>query len=191
MDLLDHLRTSARANHLANRRLAQALAQLSDEDFHAPRTSFFPSLAQTLSHLLAVDIYYIAGMRGEADMEAQYSAFVPCATAAEWSRRQGESDAKLIALCDGLDRAAVDRVVPLDRGDHIDRNSMGRTLTHLFMHQTHHRGQVQAMLAGTDVKPPQLDEFLLPADAVFRVADMAAVGWTEQQLVGSEAQTKP
>lgn len=185
---LQHLRTSARANRLANHRLARAMAPLGDDDFHAPRTSFFPSLAQTLDHILAVDIYYIAGMLGEADMAAQYDAFVPCRSVAEWDRRQAVSDDKLIALCDGLDAAAAARIVPLDRRDHVDRNPMGSTLAHLFMHQTHHRGQVHAMLAGTSIKPPQLDEFLLPADAVYRVADMAALGWTEAELIGEEAQ---
>lgn len=185
---LQHLRTSARANRLANHRLAQAMSALDDEGFHAPRTSFFPSLAQTLNHILAVDIYYIAGMLGEADMAAQYDAFAPCRSVAEWARRQALSDEKLIVMCDGLDAAAAARIVPLDRRDHIDRNSMGSTLAHVFMHQTHHRGQVHAMLAGTSIKPPQLDEFLLPADAVYRVADMAALGWTEAQLVGEQAQ---
>ena len=40
------------------------------------------------------------------------------------------------------------------------------------------------MLAGTSVKPPQLDEFLMPSDAPFRVDDLAAMGWTERDLLG-------
>jgi hypothetical protein len=68
---------------------------------------------------------------------------------------------------------------------------MGSTLAHLFMHQTHHRGQVHAMLSGTAITPPQLDEFLLPADAPLRVAEMAALGWTEAQLVGAAAAQAP
>jgi len=57
-------------------------------------------------------------------------------------------------------------------------------LEHLFMHQTHHRGQVHAMLAGTQVAPPQLDEFILRADEPFRVMDMSALGWTEREVYG-------
>lgn len=53
MDLPACLRIPARANRLANHRVHQALCSLSREDFHAPRTSFFPSLAQTLNHILA------------------------------------------------------------------------------------------------------------------------------------------
>ena len=52
-------------------------------------------------------------------------------------------------------------------------------MAHLFMHQTHHRGQAHAMLAGTAVKPPQLDDFIMLGDDKHRVADMAALGWAE------------
>jgi hypothetical protein len=38
------------------------------------------------------------------------------------------------------------------------------------------------MLAGTAVKPPQFDEFVMPSDAGFRVADLAELGWTEADL---------
>ena len=66
----------------------------------------------------------------------------------------------------------------------MQRDRAGHVLAHLFMHQTHHRGQVHAMLSGTPVAPPQLDEFLMPSDAKFRVADMAALGWDEAAVYG-------
>ncbi len=40
------------------------------------------------------------------------------------------------------------------------------------------------MLAGTSIAPPQLDEFLMPSDAPFRGADMAALGWDEAAVYG-------
>ena len=46
-----------------------------------------------------------------------------------------------------------------------------RILAHLFQHQVHHRGQVHAMLAGTAVKPPQLDEFFCANEADLRARD--------------------
>jgi hypothetical protein len=49
-------------------------------------------------------------------------------------------------------------------------------LAHLLQHDIHHRGQVHAMLAGSGVAPPQLDEFLLAQDAPLRAADLAALG---------------
>ena len=77
MDLLGFLRTQARANRLANRRLHAAMAPLSREEFHAARSGFFPSLAATLNHILEVDLYYLAALHGEADMVEQYAAIRP------------------------------------------------------------------------------------------------------------------
>ena len=49
-----------------------------------------------------------------------------------------------------------------DRGaDGLVPERLDAVLAHLFQHQIHHRGQAHAMLAGTDVPPPQLDEFFL------------------------------
>lgn len=175
----------ARANRLANRRLLAAVAQLSDADFHAPRTSFFPSLAQTLNHLLAVDLYYIGALHGDANLVRVYADFVPAATLAELAQRQRVSDERLIAFCAGLDDAGCTRVVDMDRGTQVQRDLALHVLAHLYMHQTHHRGQVHAMLSGTAVAPPQLDEFLMPTDAKFRVADMAALGWREADVYGA------
>jgi uncharacterized damage-inducible protein DinB len=59
-----------------------------------------------------------------------------------------------------------------------------RLLLHLFLHQIHHRGQAHAMLSGTDVKPPQLDEFYSVAEAPLRAAAFAALGFTEEDVWG-------
>lgn len=176
------LLTQARANRLANRRLLAAVATLPNAEFHAPRTSFFPSLALTLNHLLNVDHYYIAALHGDAAMREIWAAYVPAQTAAELAARQDDSDRRLIDFCAGLKAGDEDRIVAFDRGAGIERGPrepLGRVLAHLFMHQTHHRGQAHAMLAGTSVKPPQLDDFILLGDDRHRVADMAALGWAE------------
>jgi uncharacterized damage-inducible protein DinB len=60
---------------------------------------------------------------------------------------------------------------------------MADTLMHLFLHSQHHRGQAHAMLSGTTVRPPQLDEFFMSDDAVTRAHDLAALGWTEANLM--------
>jgi uncharacterized damage-inducible protein DinB len=182
MDLLAYLRTQARANRLANYRLHDAMLALTRDEFHAPRTSFFPSLAATLNHILSVDIYYVAALHGEPDMEAQWAAFKPCDTVAELVPVQARVDERFIALVEGLTATELDDVIDLDRGDHIQRERRGHVIAHLLNHQVHHRGQAHAMLAGTHVKPPQLDEFLMPSEAHLRSANMAALGWREIDL---------
>ena len=185
MELLDALRTQARANRLANRRLHEAMRTLSPAEYTATRTSFFPSLAATLQHILAVDRYYLAALQGEADMEAQWRATPECTTLAELAPAQAAADARFIAHLDSLERAALDEVVAMDRGEgRIQRELRGHVVAHLLAHQVHHRGQVHAMLAGTSIAPPQLDEFLMPSEAHLRRDDMQALGWNEATLFG-------
>lgn len=182
MNLPDYLRIQSYANALSNQRLAKALAGFSGAEWQAPRIGFFPSLAQTLDHLLAVDLYYIGALHCDTGLAEKYAALRPSAGAAEWSRRQHESDLRLVRWCGTLDDAAVDAWVEMPRRDHVQRDRAGHVLAHLFNHQTHHRGQAHAMLAGTPVAPPQLDEFMMPSEAHLRREDLIALGWDEATI---------
>jgi len=184
MDLAAYVRIQARANRLSNHRLRAAMAPLSNAEFHAGRTSFFPSLAATLNHILWVDLYYIGSLYGERGIRARLLGFEPLDDLAPLARHQAESDQRLIAFCDGLDAVALDAMVEMERADHVQRDRVGHVLAHLFNHQTHHRGQAHAMLSSTSIKPPQLDEFMMPSEAHLRERDMAVLGWREADVYG-------
>ena len=71
-----------------------------------------------------------------------------------------------IVYIDGIDEdrlAATFTYTPVSTPKPVTQ-PLAPALAHLFNHQTHHRGQVHAMLAGTGVPPPQLDEFFLDWD---------------------------
>jgi uncharacterized damage-inducible protein DinB len=164
--LVAHFRAMARNNAWANDRLLEACEKLTPEDFAAPRTSFFPSLRRTLNHLYAVDVYYLDALeetgRGLAVFQPDDPDF---ALPAELRAAQAASDRRLVAYCDRLAATDLDRRVAVDRGDEgMISERIDALLAHLFQHQIHHRGQAHAMLAGTDVPPPQLDEFFLDFD---------------------------
>jgi uncharacterized damage-inducible protein DinB len=72
--------------------------------------------------------------------------------------------------------------VPVQRRTGIETESVTRLLAHLFQHQIHHRGQVHAMLAGTPVAPPQLDEFFCANEAHLRAAELAELGLSEERI---------
>lgn len=158
--LLRHFRAMARNSAWANDRLLEACEALDAEAFAAPRTSFFPSLRATLNHNLAADLYYLGALEGTGD-GGDPDFGEPAALRAA----QAASDRRLIAFCDGLGPADLDRLILTDRGEAGRVPERIETiLAHLFQHQIHHRGQAHAMLAGTDVAPPQLDEFFLDFD---------------------------
>lgn len=184
MDAAGLLRIQAHANALANERLGAALATLPAADWHAPRSGFFPSLAGTLNHILAVDLYYIAALWRDPDPRAAYFGFAPHAAVDGWRKQQRASDLRLVERCAMLDDAALDEVVDLPRTGHVQRERTGHVLAHLFAHQVHHRGQAHAMLCSTGLKPPQLDEFLMPSEAPLRTPEMRAFGWNEQAVYG-------
>jgi len=182
MDLLNFLRTQVRANRLANHRLHGAMAGLSDADYRAPRTSFFPSLAATLEHILWVDGYYLDCIEGLPDPRGRNLARVMPATLPALVAEQADSDQRFIRLIDAAGDADLQRIVEMPRRNHVQREPLAHVVAHLVNHQVHHRGQAHAMLAGTAVPPPQLDEFLMSSEDHLRQADLAALGWTESQL---------
>ena len=173
--LIDQFRLQARNNAWSNARLSRACASLSPEAFAAPRVSFFPSLRQTLQHILFVDRRYLADMTGPGRANIDRAGLPD--TVAALGAAQLESDRRLIAFCDDLDAPDLARIVAIDREDGIDhRETVSAILSHLFTHQVHHRGQAHAMLAGTSVPPPQLDEFFLAQDAAARDEELLHLG---------------
>lgn len=178
MNARSMLRGFARNNAWANHRLYAACAQLSHEELHAKRTSFFPTIMMTLNHNLIVDWYYLdalqRGGRGRRVFERgdePFSDFAPLREA------QRKVDLELVAFVEGLASEAELAVdVRLERESGIQIESAGDVLLHLFEHQIHHRGQAHAMLAGTKVEPPQLDEFFLRAELPLRQRELEELG---------------
>ena len=172
---VDQLLGLARNNEWANRRLHRACAGLTREAYRAERTSFFPSIHLTLNHILLIDRYYFDCAAETGLAASRYAGFasgVAFEELAELTAAQAEADARLVAFCAGLDEPALARRVVTPRpGGHAPVERIDALLLHLFEHQIHHRGQAHAMLSGTPVAPPQLDEFFLDQDAPARAAD--------------------
>jgi uncharacterized damage-inducible protein DinB len=177
-----YLLAQARNNAWANHRLLQACGALTQEELDAPRTGFFPSLLATLNHILIVDWFYVDALQGGDLGPAAFADEVPCKTLAELHPAQAAVDRRLIDVCAALDDAALGLAVRLIRGDHDQIERADRVLLHLFEHQIHHRGQAHAMLSGTSVAPPQLDEFFMAEEAPLRRDDFAALGWHEDEV---------
>ncbi|HLG88897.1 MAG TPA: DinB family protein [Alphaproteobacteria bacterium] len=176
MDLLDHFRGMARNNAWSNYRLIEALKGLRPDELEAPRISFFPSLRLTLHHILIVDWYYIDAVEGGGRGRSVFRPVEDFPKLPDLARAQMESDQKLVRFCDRLTEPDLDRLVELKRERPVPPERVGHVLAHLFVHQIHHRGQVHAMLSGTSVAPPQLDEFFLVGDSPLNEAELTVLG---------------
>ncbi|NKJ48169.1 damage-inducible protein DinB [Burkholderia sp. SG-MS1] len=164
----------ARNNAWSNLRLYRACLGLTDEAFAERRVSFFPSLQLTLNHILLVDRYYFDALINGGEGLAIFDNELPYPRAADLSDAQARSDQRLLVFCESLVDGDLQRDVRIDRGPSvgIQHEIIGGVLAHLFVHQIHHRGQVHAMLSGTSVAPPQLDEFFLAGDAPLRAGEL-------------------
>ncbi len=180
-------------NAWANYRLLGACAQLTQAELEAPRTSFFPSIKATLNHNLTVDWFYIdsmerglSGRPGNAAARTFFEPEEPANACAELQAAQVLADRRLIALCESLDAAALGRDIAVLRSTGFVQEPLQRLLAHLFQHQVHHRGQAHAMLAGTRIAPPQLDDFFCANDVPLRADDFRALGFSEAAIWPAE-----
>lgn len=182
--LIQTYRAFAYNNAWANHRLLSACERLSDAEFVAARSGFFPSLQRTLNHIHVIDLFYIDALEGGTLGPKAWENEIPYETAAALKQAQNAVDSRLIALCDALTPHRLNSAVHVHRETSVQIERRDRLLMHLFQHQIHHRGQAHAMLSGTHVAPPQLDEFFAASEAPLRAAELAELGWSESAIWG-------
>lgn len=155
--LISNFQTLARYNELANGRLYDACALLSDEERKYDRKAFFASIHGTLNHILLGDRIWLSRFEGAPLTgfnlnDVLYEDFDDLRTA------RIAQDRRIRDFTDHMSEAFV-------AGTLTWTNSAGKTssevhsilVTHMFNHQTHHRGQVHVLLSQAGVKTPVLD----------------------------------
>ena len=187
--LAHHCYTMACNNAWSNHRLLTACGKLSQADFVATRTSFFPTIKSTLNHILTVDWYYVdalerglSGAEPNREVDRFFDPEEPFDTCTALAVEQRAVDRRLINACAALDDAKLALPIPVMRRAGVQTEAATRLLAHLFQHQIHHRGQAHAMLAGTPVKPPQLDEFFCANEAHLRERELEEIGLSEEKI---------
>ena len=112
------------------------------------------------------DRVWLARLSGDAERAAAIGARHPYTdTPEDWSdyvREREALDATIGAWADGLAPADLEARIDWMRGDEPMRSSRGFLVVHLFNHQTHHRGQVHAMLTAAGATPEPTDLPVLP-----------------------------
>ena len=148
----------ARYNAWANHKLYAAAEKLSDFQYRADRGAFFKSVHGTLNHLLVTDRMWLHRFTGEGAPPAKLDAILYDDFASLHAARQSE-DTRIISFVDGLDDAALAGRFRYTRASSPERyeQELAPAIDHLFNHQTHHRGQVHALLTGLGAAAPALD----------------------------------
>lgn len=140
--------TFAAYNAWANRRLYASCEGLTPSQYRQDRGAFFGSVHGTLNHILVADRIWMGRftrMDGSNDrLDAiLHEEFEPLRLA-----RVAE-DARIATFVAGLDGSALGADLSyLHRSGATFSQPLDTALDHFFNHQTHHRGQVHALLSG-------------------------------------------
>jgi uncharacterized damage-inducible protein DinB len=134
-------RVMAAYNQQMNQQFYAACAELSDAQRREDRGVFFKSIHGTLNHLLLVDRLWLGGFKkdsvafGTLDEEL-YADFK------ELRAEREKTDSDILAWADTL----TPEVLELDFNESLALPTW-LTVMHFFNHQTHHRGQLSALLS--------------------------------------------
>jgi uncharacterized damage-inducible protein DinB len=158
MTAADHYRMFGHYNAWANGRLYDATAQLSDEQYRADRGAFFKSVRGTLNHLLVTDRIWMQRFTGEGEAPDRLDAIL-FETFGELRAAREAEDRRITGFVDGLDEARIAGTIKYRRVSSPQQfeQALAPALAHWFNHQTHHRGQVHALLTGLSGQAPELD----------------------------------
>ena len=155
----------ARYNRWQNENLYGVADRLSDQERRRDRGAFFGSIHGTLSHLLWGDGTWMSRFSdvpkpavGIAASAALYDHWD------ELKRERSAMDARILAWADTVDPSwlAGDYTWFSNAAQREISKPVWQIVVHFFNHQTHHRGQVHAMLTQAGGAPSDTDLFLLP-----------------------------
>jgi uncharacterized damage-inducible protein DinB len=161
----DHVRRLAAYNDWQNRQVEMAMGKLDHDALLADRAASWGSILGTANHLLWADTMWMSrfgvGVAPEASL-AESAALYP--THAAWSAERFRADGRITLWAEGLqavDLAGRMRWYSGAAGREMEA-PVGAVVTHVFNHQTHHRGQIHAMLTAAGVAAPVSDLILMP-----------------------------
>jgi len=143
----DHFEMFAAYNRWANRTVYAATRALAEEERNRHQGAYFGSMMGTLNHLLCADRIWLKRFTGEGDAPSALDEILHADLDGLEKARDAE-DERIITWIAGLSNAqlaATFSYTPLTNPKLVTQR-LGSALSHLFNHQTHHRGQCHAIL---------------------------------------------
>jgi uncharacterized damage-inducible protein DinB len=157
MDGLEHFQRLSRYNRWANTRLYEAASTLDDTDYRKDRGAFFGSLHATLNHILVGDMIWVSRIEKRRSGISSLDEILYDEFDALWSARE-TFDETIVNLLLDMKPAELDGTLEYSNmAGEPQRTKLDLVLTHLFNHETHHRGQAHCLLSQAGVDAPPLD----------------------------------
>lgn len=165
----EYCRMMARYNAWQNRQLLQALERVPLDVLREDQGAFFGSILGTLNHLLWGDRIWMS--RFDSSVEKPGGGIPQsadlCPTIAAWGGARFYLDGKISFWAQSL--KSVQLLGRLEWYSGAVKAQISKPVAacvaHMFNHQTHHRGQVHAMMTRAGLDAPVSDAIFMPEDA--------------------------
>ena len=153
-----HFAQFAAYNRWANARLYEAAFALDEVDYRRDVGAFFKSLHGTLNHLLLTDRIWMKRLTGEGDHPDRLNAIIHD-DRKQLALARADEDERIVHFVASLDEGALSsRLEYSTTSGKLFKQERAEILSHLFNHQTHHRGQAHTILSiCTGRESPPLD----------------------------------
>lgn len=156
----DWVRMMARYNAWQNQSMGRAMSGLSLAALIEDRGAFFGSILATAGHLAWADAVWLHRLKGDPAPEyAPGDVLTRFPTFAAWMAERQRLDARLTLWAANMRQVELTGTTSWFSGilDREVSQPVAQIVTHIFNHQTHHRGQVHAMLTAAGVKTEDTD----------------------------------
>ncbi|CUJ94245.1 DinB family protein [Shimia thalassica] len=163
----EYCQMMARYNAWQNNQIKAAAERLTEADLRKERGAFFGSIMGTLNHILWADLLWMGRFDGGAPPNGGVAESVSVTpTLAVWGAERFRTDGRIRQWADGL--LAVNLVGNLTYTSAVLKKDitlpMAQCAVHFFNHQTHHRGQIHAMLTAAGQNTGDTDLVFLPEE---------------------------
>ena len=169
MSILNQFKLFAQYNKMLNRRILDSAERLTEEQLVSDRGAFFKSVLGTLNHLLIGDIGWLKRFQTlpahEKALEYLNGFDKPTSLDAilfddiESLRKERERlDEVILEWVNGLETSDIEGSLSYTNMAGVpQRKKLEGLIGHLFLHQTHHRGQITTLLSQFDIDPGVTD----------------------------------
>ncbi len=157
MDMKAHFANFAAYNQWANNHLYEAASALSPAELERNLEGFFSSLFHTLNHILVGDLLWMERLEGTGPKPESLNT-VLAANITQLTELRQDADVRLMGIANGIAEERLDAFLDYKTSTGIAcHDRISEIMTHIFNHQTHHRGQCHHMLSQLGKSPPPLD----------------------------------
>lgn len=163
MSLLNQFVLFAEYNKLMNQRMMESASQLSDEDLKTDRGAFFKSMLGTLNHILVGDIIrlkrFSSNPTSNKSLEHINQLSHPTSLNAilfddfnDLKTERERIDEIIINWLANLSEKDIEGCLTYHNmaGD-LQNKKIASLISHLFLHQVHHRGQATTLLSQSGI----------------------------------------